>query len=58
VRLTKAKAFPLVEAMAVRALVELKLRTRLLDGEALERLFARSAIIDLDAVRALEAERR
>jgi len=59
VRLTKAKAFALVEAVAVRALVEMKLRTRLLDdGEALERLLARSAIIDLDAVQALEAGRR
>ncbi len=39
-----------------RALVELKLRTRMLDdGEALERLLARSAIVNLDAVRALEA---
>jgi hypothetical protein len=57
VRLTKAKAFALVEAAAVLALVELKLRTRLLDdGEALERLLSRSSIIDLAAVQALEAD--
>jgi len=59
VRLTKAKAFALIEAVAVRALVELKLRTRLLDdGEALERLLAQSAIIGLDEVRALESRGR
>jgi len=57
VRLTKAKAFALIEAAALRALVELKLRTRLLDGgEALERLLARSDVVDLNAVRALERE--
>jgi len=55
VRLTKAKAFVLVEAAALRALVELKLRTSVLDdSERLERLFARSAIVDLETVRAFE----
>lgn len=55
VRLTRSKAFALVEAAALRALVELKLRTRLLDnGATLERLLASPEVVDTEAVRALE----
>ena len=44
VRLTKAKAMVLLEAGALRALVELKLRTRQFeDAAALERVFGRPA---------------
>ena len=54
-RLTRAKACVLVEASALRALVELKLRTRLLDDwAAMERLFARSEVLGLAEVNALE----
>jgi len=59
VRLTEAKALALVEASALRALVELKLRTRLLDsGEALERLLARTGIVGLSQVQAIDPQRR
>lgn len=55
VRLTKAKAFILLEATALRALVELKLRTRVLDDWAsLERMFTVSSILDLSRVESLD----
>jgi hypothetical protein len=54
VRLTKAKAFALLEAGALRALVELNVRTQLLaDWAKLERLFGVSSIITVDDVRRL-----
>ncbi len=55
VRLTKAKAFVLLEAAALRGLVELKLSTHLLDdAAAIERLFAVSGVLaatDVDALK-------
>jgi len=54
-RLTRAKAVVFIEAEALRALVELKLRTRLLDDlVTLQRLLAQSGVIGLAEVRALE----
>jgi hypothetical protein len=59
VRLTAAKAFVLIEASALRAPVELKLRTRLLDnGDALERLMARTGVVGVSPGKAIEAQRR
>jgi hypothetical protein len=55
VRLTKAKAFVLLEARALRALVDIKLRTRLLeDWAALERLLLSPGILGVERVGALE----
>jgi hypothetical protein len=55
VRLTKAKAFVLLEAAALRGLVELKLCTHLLDdAAAIERLIAVSGVFaatDVDALK-------
>ncbi len=54
VRLTKAKAFVLLEASALRALAELKLRTRVLDDwEVLQRLFTLSNVVGLADVQSL-----
>lgn len=50
VRQTKAKAFVLLEATALRAMVELRLRSTLQDPHALERLLATSGIINADSV--------
>ncbi len=56
VRRTKAKAFVLLEASALRALVELRLRTRVLeDPEVLERLFMLSKIVGLSDVQSLRS---
>lgn len=55
VRLTRAKAFVLMEARALRGLVELKLRTRLLDDWAvLQRLCLTPGIVTSERVVALE----
>jgi hypothetical protein len=53
VRLTKAKAFVLVEAVALRALVELRLRAPSFDMTTLERLFAASAVITMSDIKHL-----
>jgi hypothetical protein len=56
VRQTKAKAVVLIEAEALRTMVDLKLRTRALaEWAALQDLFGMTRIVDANSVRRLEA---